>query len=75
MKEDLRSFTAMFIVECCKRLFCCNHTCYRVGMVSVTSSSRYQSRSLMYIRGLIPRNWPRQLRLDCHLNRHKAFFQ
>ena len=45
------------------RLFCCNHTCYCVGMVYVksaahyvTSASRYQSRSLMYIRGLIPRN-------------------
>ena len=38
------------------RLFCCNHTCYCVGMVSVTSASRYQSRSSMYIRGLIPRN-------------------
>ena len=45
------------------RLFCCNHTCYCVGMVSVTSASRYvtlasryQIRSLMYIRGPIPRN-------------------
>ena len=44
-------------------LFCCNHTCYYDGMVSVTSASRYvtsasryQSRCLMYIRGLIPRN-------------------
>ena len=27
-----------------------------VGMVSVTSASRYQSRFSMYIRGLIPRN-------------------
>ena len=38
------------------RLFCCNHTCYCVGMVSVTSGcvisvSHYQSRSAMYIRG------------------------
>ena len=50
------------------RLFCCNHTCYCVNMVSVTSASRYimsasryhlryQSRSWMYIRGLIPRNF------------------
>ena len=50
------------------RLFCCNHTCYCVNMVSVTSASRYitsasryhpryQSRSLMYIRGLIPQNF------------------
>ena len=50
------------------RLFCCNHTCYCVNMISVTSSSRYimsashyhpryQSRSSMYIRGLIPRNF------------------
>ena len=38
------------------RLFCCNHTCNGVGMISVTSTSRYQSRSSMYIRGLIPRN-------------------
>ena len=49
------------------RLFCCNHTCYCANMVSVTSASRYitpasryfpryQSRPLMYIRGLIPRN-------------------
>ena len=48
------------------RLFCCNHTCYCVGIVSVTSASRYQSRSSMCIRGLIPRNprnWPRQFRL------------
>ena len=31
----------------------------------VTSASRYQSRSsmYMYIRGLLPRNWPRQFRL------------
>ena len=50
------------------RLFCCNHTCYCVNMVSVTLPSRYimsaspyhpryQSRSSMYIRGLIPRNF------------------
>ena len=45
------------------RLFCCNHTCYCVSMVVVksvsryvTSASRYQSRSSMYVRGLIPRN-------------------
>ena len=47
------------------RLFCCNHTCYCVNMVSVTSASRYitsasiyhphyQNRTSMYIRGLIP---------------------
>ena len=24
------------------RLFCCNHTCYRVNMVYVTSASRYK---------------------------------
>ena len=53
------------------RLFCCNHSCYCVGMVSVTSASHYvkseshyQSRSSMYIRGLIPLNWPKQFRLD-----------
>ena len=45
------------------RLFCCNHTCYCVGMVAVTSASRYvtsasryQSRSSIYILSLIPRN-------------------
>ena len=50
------------------RLFSCNHTCCCVNMVSMTSASRYikaasryhpryQSRSSMYIRGLIPRNF------------------
>ena len=46
-----------FIYNC---LCCCNQTCYCVGMVSVTSASRnvtsasrYQSRSTIYIRGLI----------------------
>ena len=50
------------------RLFYCNHICYCVNMVSVTSTSRYitsasryhpryQSRSSMYVRGLIPRNF------------------
>ena len=49
-------------------LFCCYHTCFCLNMVSVTSSSRYitsasryhpryQSRSSMYIRGRIPRNF------------------
>ena len=49
-------------------LFCCNHTCYCVNMDSVTSASRnitpvsryyprHQSRSLMYIRALIQRNF------------------
>ena len=53
------------------RLFCCHHSYYCVGMVSVmsasryvTSASRYQSKSSMFIRGLIPRNWPRQFRLQ-----------
>ena len=51
-----------------KHLFCCNHTCYCVNEVSVTSASRYitsasryhphyQSRSSMYICALIPRNF------------------
>ena len=50
------------------RLFCCIHTCYCVNMVSVTPASsyitsascyhpRYQFRSYMYTRGLIPRNF------------------
>ena len=49
-------------------LNCCNHSCYCVNMVSVTSASRfitpssryhpcYQSRSSMYIRGLIQQNF------------------
>ena len=56
-----------FIAKIHNRLLCCNHTCYCVNMVSVTLASRYitpasrynsryQSRSTMYIRGLIPRN-------------------
>ena len=52
------------------RLCCCNKTCYCISIVSVTSASRYvtsasryQSRFLMYIRGLIPQNKPRQFRL------------
>ena len=55
------------------RLFCCNHTFYCVNMISMMSASRsitsasryhprYQSRSSMYIRCLIPRNWLRQFR-------------
>ena len=39
------SFFKTFIVECCNRLFHCNQTCYCVGMVSVTSTSHYQSPS------------------------------
>ena len=39
-------------------ILCCNHTSYCVNMISVTSASRYQpryqSRSSMSIRGLIP---------------------
>ena len=45
------------------RLLCRNHTCHCVGMVSVTSASRYvtsasryQSRFSIDIRGLIPQN-------------------
>ena len=29
-------------------LFCCNHTCYCVGMVSVTSVSRYVTSARRY---------------------------
>ena len=57
-----------FIVECSNHMFrcnqTCNQTCYCVGSFFVTSTSRYQSRSSMYFRGLIPRNWPWQFRLD-----------
>ena len=42
------------------RLFCFNHTCYCVGMVSasryVASATHYQSRSSMNIQGLIQLN-------------------
>ena len=58
-RHILSSFISMFILECCN-----SHTCYCVGMVSVTSASRYQSRPWMYIRGLIPRNGPSQFRLQ-----------
>ena len=34
-----------------------------IVLVSVTSASRYQIRSSMNIRGLIPRKWPRRFRL------------
>ena len=61
------------------RLFCCSHTCYCVNMVSVTSASRYitsalryhpryQSRSSMYIHGLIPRNFVELANLQFRLN-------
>ena len=59
----LRYFIEKYINIIYNRLFCCSHTCYCVGMVSVTSksryvtpTSRYQSRFSMYIRGLIPRD-------------------
>ena len=32
------------------RLFCCNHTCYCVGMVSLTSASCYATSSPRYIK-------------------------
>ena len=58
-------------------LFCCNHTCYCVGMVSVmslsryvTSASRYQSRSSMYIQYLIPQNsteLAKAFSIDCYI--------
>ena len=32
-------------MECCNRLFCFNRTCYCIGMVSVTSASRYMCDS------------------------------
>ena len=61
----------MFIVTeyaVLSRFFCCNHTCYCVNVVSATSvpryitstsryQPRYQSRSSMYIHGLIPWNF------------------
>ena len=62
-KKKHKLFLALLIVECCNRLFRCNHTSYCVGMVSVKPASRYQSRPSMYIRCLIPWNWLRQFRL------------
>ena len=64
LKSDLLTATLKLHLS---RLFCCNHTCYCVNMVSVTSASSYitpascyhpcyQSRSSMYIRSLIPQN-------------------
>ena len=64
-----KTTTINFIYNC---LFYCNHTCYCVNMVSVTSASRYitsvsgyhpryQRRSSMYIRGLIPRNFAKSV--------------
>ena len=59
-------------------LFCCNRTCYWVGMVfvtsasrTVTSMSRYQSRSSMYIRGLIPRNFTKLAEIDLIGSNHE----
>ena len=59
-------------------MFCCNHTCYCVGMVSVTlalhnvaSASGDQSRSSMYIRGLVPQNFmelANAVPIDCLLS-------
>ena len=68
------------------RLFCCSHTCYCVNLVSVTSTSRYitsasryhpryHSRSSMYIRGLIPRNFAElaeAVPIDCDSSVHMA---
>ena len=58
-----KNLNLKYIVKCFYRLFRCNRPCYSIGMVSVTSepryvtsASRYQSRSAMYIRVLIPRN-------------------
>ena len=36
-------FFTTFIVECWNRLFRCNQTCYCAGMISVTTTSRFQS--------------------------------
>ena len=49
------------------RMFCCSHTCYCVGMVSVMPASCYVMSAShyisMYILGLIPWNWLVQFRL------------
>ena len=69
-------------MECCKHLFPCNKTCYCIDMVSVTSAScyvtsasLYQSRPSMYIRGLIPRNSPRQFRFATLLSGSLLFYR
>ena len=60
-----------FIYNC---FVCCNHTCYCVGMVSVTSASLYaikvdpRSTSEVLFHG-IPRNWLWQFRLNLTLIR------
>ena len=66
LKRDLNGkivVVPFFFCRVYNRLFCCTPTFYYVGMVSVTSASRYvtsasryQSRSSMYIRGMIPLN-------------------
>ena len=38
------------------RLFCCNHTCYCVGMISVTSASRYVTQASRYQRDVNSRS-------------------
>ena len=57
-KSDILSKNINFFYN---GVFCCNHTCYCVGMVSVTSASGYQNRSSMYIGGLILRNFTEKL--------------
>ena len=37
-------FFTTLIVEFCNRLFRCSQTCYCAGMISVTSTSHYQSQ-------------------------------
>ena len=60
---SLNSINDVYVCEMLYCLFRCNRTCYCIGMVSVTSASRYvtsalryQIRPSNYIRGLIPRN-------------------
>ena len=70
-----------YLVECFNRLFRCNQTCnVLVGIMMsascyVTSASHYQRRPLMYIRGLIPRSWPRQFRLSCESVEFESWHQ
>ena len=45
------------LVEYCNRLCRFDRICYCIDRVSVTSVSRYESRSLTYIQGLLALEW------------------
>ena len=65
---SLKIAKVSFITVCFAAIALVSFCVDMVSMTSAsrkeTSASRYQSRSSMYTRGLIPRNWPRQVRLN-----------